>query len=175
MKRVCYICEKEIKKRPLIFDNYYFCNNNNEECKAIYIFGKKMEMEKMDEKKELRELNNEIEVLRRKMSPLCDRRSEINDKKDVLERQKMIGKCFKYINAGGRYNGNWNVYYKIVGIGDYYLKSIEVELPKNDISIDLSEKQTMSFFEDYCEEITQKVFSNQLSKAIGRIEEREKL
>ncbi len=45
IKKVCLICEKEIRKRPLIFDNYYFCNNNNGECKTIYIFGKDNEKE----------------------------------------------------------------------------------------------------------------------------------
>ena len=39
MKKVCYICQKEIKGRPLIFDDYYFCKRNDAECKAIYIFG----------------------------------------------------------------------------------------------------------------------------------------
>jgi len=29
MKKICETCGKEIKKKPLIYDNYYFCN---EEC-----------------------------------------------------------------------------------------------------------------------------------------------
>ena len=49
--------------------------------------------------KELRKLNIKIDAIQRKLNPLYKERNKINEKKDVLNKQKMIGKCFK---CGGR-------------------------------------------------------------------------
>ncbi len=128
----------------------------------------------MNEKEELDNLNKQIKVLSDAQSPLCNRRNEINDKKDLLKREKMVGKCFVYKNSGGTYKKIWNVYHKIIGTGEYYLRSINVELPENDAIISVLQQTSMSFFEQYCEEITQEVFSKQLRKAIEKIKENNK-
>ena len=28
MKKLCHYCQKIIKGKPIIYDNYYFCSNN---------------------------------------------------------------------------------------------------------------------------------------------------
>jgi len=45
VRKCCLRCKKAIKGKPLIFDDYYFCNNNNGKCKAEHIFGKEAESE----------------------------------------------------------------------------------------------------------------------------------
>lgn len=40
MKKTCHSCGKEIKGTPLIFDDYYFCNDNHGKCEADFVFGK---------------------------------------------------------------------------------------------------------------------------------------
>ena len=37
MKKMCQECKKEIKYKPIIWDDYYFCSGI---CKADYIFRK---------------------------------------------------------------------------------------------------------------------------------------
>ncbi len=128
----------------------------------------------MDEKEELKELDKEINYLDKRLSPLRDRRNEINNKKDQLERQKMVGKCFKYKNSGGGYDKNWNVYHKIIGIGGYHLESINVELPQNDVIVSILKQSSRNFFEQYCEEISEKIFSGKLKEAIEKIKKSEK-
>lgn len=40
MKKICASCGKEIKGKPVIYDDYYFCNENQEDrptCLAIWL------------------------------------------------------------------------------------------------------------------------------------------
>lgn len=62
-----------------------------------------------------KELNKKIDGLNKKLDPLRKELRKIEDKESLKEKQKLLGKCFKYRNSSGS-GEKWWTYIKVVAV-----------------------------------------------------------
>jgi hypothetical protein len=75
---------------------------------------------------------NKEEIVRKKYEKVRKQLDEIESNKEIKENNKLVGKCFKYLNSYSSPSEKWWLYKKIIK-GDKNLKSMEFEHTALDI------------------------------------------
>lgn len=125
----------------------------------------------MNEEKEIRELQKQIDALSKAQSPLVDRRNKIAEKLTLKKNQKLIGKCYSTKNF---YNEKepWTLYRKIVDASDWRLIVISVEADKQfgaEIKLQPMSPDFMKYGDE--KEISPKAFEKAFNKVLKQIKE----
>ena len=91
-----------------------------------------------------KELNKKIDGLNKKLDPLRKELRKIDDKKSLKEKQKLLGKCFKYKNTG--YDKEiWFTYIKVLSVSNDTYTHLQVERkPDGTLKIILQDEFTYS-------------------------------
>lgn len=114
-----------------------------------------------------KELNKKINGLNKKIEPLRKELRKIEDKQSLKEKEKFLGKCFKYKNKGYD-DEEWFVYIKVLAVTKDVYTHLKVERrPDGNLSIILEDNLT--YHADYYlheVEIEEWEFQEQLKKMI---------
>lgn len=89
-----------------------------------------------------KELNKKIDGLDKKLDPLRKELRKIEDKESLKEKQKLLGKCFKYENSSGS-GEKWWIYAKVIAVSTDTYTHLKVERnPNGNLSIILEDNFT---------------------------------
>lgn len=124
----------------------------------------------MTEFTELKKLIKREESLHnKKMKPLYDKRSKLDDIETKKRNSKLLGKCYKYRNACG--DDKWWLYYKVIGLaeyGDIKVLAVEETTGRHIIEIRIEETHR-AMLTDHSTEITEKQFNTVYEKIMLKI------
>jgi len=114
-----------------------------------------------------KELNKKIGELQKKIDPLRKELRKIEDKASLKEKQKLLGRCFKYKDSYGS-GEKWWTYIKVVAVSKDVFTHLKVERrPDGFLSIRLEDDFT--YHADYFlheTEIEEEEFQEQLKTMI---------
>ncbi len=114
-----------------------------------------------------KQLTTKINELQKKIDPLRKELEKIRSKESLKEKEKLLGKCFKY-KASGYNDETWFVYVKIIAVTQDTYTHLEVERrPNGNLFIKLEEAH--SYSTDYFlheKEVQEWEFQEQLKKMI---------
>ena len=89
-----------------------------------------------------KQLTTKINELQKKIEPLRKELKKIEDKNSLKEKEKLLGKCFKFQNSGGS-DKKWWIYTKVIAVSKDTHTHLKVERnPDGNLSIDLTEDFT---------------------------------
>jgi len=91
--------------------------------------------------KQKKQLEIKISQLMKKLGPLQKELRKIEDKESLKEKQKFLGKCFKYENSSG--DKKWWIYVKVIAVSEDVYTHLRVERePDGFLSIRLEDNFT---------------------------------
>jgi len=114
-----------------------------------------------------KQLTTKINELQKKIDPLRKELRKIDDKKSLKEKEKLLGKCFKYKNSGYD-DETWFVYIKVIAVTQDTYTHLEVKRRPNGMLF-IKLEDAFTYNADYFlheKEIQEWEFQEQLKTAI---------
>lgn len=89
-----------------------------------------------------KQLTTKINELHKKLNPLQKELKKIEGKESLKEKQKLLGKCFKFQNSSSS-DKKWWIYAKVIAVSEHVYTHLIVERnPDGNLKIDLVDNFT---------------------------------